>query len=442
MIPKSYLPLREAVIRLAERRAPEAGARRYLEYLGTNHEVVWQEIMATWPADVPFGGRTVTAPPSPAWGALEAARDELRQALGDADLVGMLLSLSNGGLSPSKPERWRVHEGFAAFQSGRLDGGDVLLCEASFARWLSAATPTVATIGNATTPAPAAEPQYPAIGDVPEHRLLTACEVLTWIGYGRAISKDVYFAPFANAPPSAPEGRVSLLHQSVPDPKPAEDPMSDAERKLMEALRTRHVHILFERNGAIEEELLVDTIYEHAVSVNARGSLEADAKATERDQMLARSFLSRLSRMGDAWFRKSEVLAAWPAPSLTVADAKQPRPRPVEAFKATAAPLNNTPEVKLASTAPVGGQTEAQAQRLRWYTLVKSQRGKEKEARTLKAWAARYGDNLPARDVLLTDFRLEFGRIPGISQRKMRQLRAACASDRAKRGGAPTHKRN
>ena len=59
--------------------------------------------------------------------------------------------------------------------------------------------------------------------------------------------------------------------------------MDDAERKLMELLRAKRVHMLIERDGVFEE--VPDAIYEHAVAVNARGSVEPDAKATERDQM-------------------------------------------------------------------------------------------------------------------------------------------------------------
>jgi hypothetical protein len=329
-IPKGHLPLREAVIRLAERRAPDAGARKYLE---VGQEGLWQAMMANWPADVLFDWKeiprvTATAPPSPAWGALEAARDELWQALGDADLLSM--SLSNGGLSSSQPERWRVREGFEAFQSERLGGDPVLLCEADFARWMAGASPTVATKSDATTPAPAAELQYPAIGDVPEHRHLTACEVLTWIGYGRAISRDVYFAKVSGATATA-EARLSLLHQSVPDPKPLENPMDDAERKLMEEVRAGRVHSLIERNGAFEEPPAA--IYEHAVAVNARGSIEADGTAPERDQTRARSYLSSLPPIGNVWFRKSEVLEVWPskAPTAIPGDSGQPHHQPFDA---------------------------------------------------------------------------------------------------------------
>lgn len=172
----------------------------------------------------------------------------------------------------------------------------------------------VATKADETT---AAESQYPAIGEVPEHLHLTACEVLTWIGYGRAISKDVYLAPVVKSSGLATEERASLPHRSVPDPKPPEDPMDDAERKLMEAVRAGHVHILIEINGAFEE--MPTAIYEAAVAVNARGSIEADWKAAERDRERAISYRSSLAPIGDVWFRKSEVLEAWPcrAPTST-----------------------------------------------------------------------------------------------------------------------------
>lgn len=344
LIPKTHLSLREAVIRLAERRTPQAGVRRYLEYLEADHEAVWQAIMASigWPGTA---NTTVAAPPSPALGALEAARNELRQALGDADLIAVLLSI--GGLVPAKSERWRGYEGFEAFQSERLDGGRVLLGELDFARWMAGDAPTVAAEADETTQAQATESHYPAVGDIPEHRHLTACEVLTWIGYGRAISKDVYFAPRASGLPA--EERDSLLHRSVPDPKPPDDPMDDAERKLMEAVRAGLVHMLTVRNGAFEE--MQAAIYEHAVVVTARGSIEADWRASERDRERAITYRSSLPPIGDVWFRKSEVLEAWPT---NVSDGGLPHPRPVGFSEATSTSLNKTLQANPTSNTPVG----------------------------------------------------------------------------------------
>jgi hypothetical protein len=296
------------------------------------------------------------------------SRPPRRQAFADGDLIGELLSFSTGQLAPIKPEPWRVHDGFGAFQNGRLGEGAVLLREAEFIRWMVAGTPAVATKpdspaataagSRASNPvdqirqisaAQSGEPQYPAMGDLPEHRHLTACEVLTWIGYRRVIPNDVYYAPFTKEPGLPVEEGVSLLHRSVPEPKPPEDPMNEAERKLMEALRASHVHLFIERNGAFEE--VPDTIYEHAVVVNARGSIEVDAKATERDRARAGSYLSRLGPIGDVWFRKTEVLEAWPN---TVGDGERPHPRPPEVSEATATSLKKTLLANPTSNAPVG----------------------------------------------------------------------------------------
>lgn len=61
----------------------------------------------------------------------------------------------------------------------------------------------------------------------------------------------------------------------------------------------------------------------------------------------------------------------------------------------------------------------------------------------LVQWArAKWGDTmkrLPGRDMLLQMHRQEFGRVPGISERAMRDLRRVLASEKARRGGAPTH---
>jgi len=79
-----------------------------------------------------------------------------------------------------------------------------------------------------------------------------------------------------------------------------------------------------------------------------------------------------------------------------------------------------------------------------WHSLLAQQGpGKHRKTNALKAWvAARYGKDLPGRDVLLKDFRSDFGPVPGISQRDMRLVRKACASSKSKLGGAPAHKRD
>jgi hypothetical protein len=106
------------------------------------------------------------------------------------------------------------------------------------------------------------------------------------------------------------ERMVNLLHQSVPEPKPDNDPMQGAEHKLMDALRARRLRMLIERGGTFDE--VSEEIYEYAVAVNARGSVEADASASARDYTRALSYLSRLPTIGNVWFRKAELLDVWP----------------------------------------------------------------------------------------------------------------------------------
>jgi hypothetical protein len=50
-------------------------------------------------------------------------------------------------------------------------------------------------------------------------------------------------------------------------------------------------------------------------------------------------------------------------------------------------------------------------------------------------------ENLPARSELLQIFRGQFGRVRGISDQTMREVRRQLAPDAARRGGAPTHRR-
>ena len=60
-------------------------------------------------------------------------------------------------------------------------------------------------------------------------------------------------------------------------------------------------------------------------------------------------------------------------------------------------------------------------------------------------WArSKWGDapaQMPGRDELLRLHRQEFGRVPGISENSMRDLRRALVPASARRGGAPTHRR-
>ena len=60
-------------------------------------------------------------------------------------------------------------------------------------------------------------------------------------------------------------------------------------------------------------------------------------------------------------------------------------------------------------------------------------------------WArSRWGgdiENLPARSELLQIFRGQFGRVRGISDQTMREVRRQLAPDAARRGGAPRHRR-
>ena len=162
-----------------------------------------------------------------------------------------------------------------------------------------------------------AGPQYPAFGEVSKEWYLTACEALCWIGYRRAISKAVYFRPFVEAAPCvALEGRARLLHHSVPDPKPPDDPMGDAECALMKAAKAGQVRLLTQTNGNLEE--VPSKVYDQDVSVNARGCIELNEAATERGRSLAQDYFCEHPLLGDVLIRTSEVLRAWPPPKASI----------------------------------------------------------------------------------------------------------------------------
>ncbi len=166
---------------------------------------------------------------------------------------------------------------------------------------------------------------YPAHGQMPDQPHLSACELLCWIGYGRAIPKTVYFAPaFANRMP--PDQWGNLVHGAIPDPKPPADPIDDAERKLIDALRKGKLKAYQLKDGRYEE--VSAEVYNYAVTINARGSIEADQNITQHHSMVADDFLYRWQPIRDVAFRTPDVLAVWPGgwPS----DGVIPKPRTVE----------------------------------------------------------------------------------------------------------------
>lgn len=172
-----------------------------------------------------------------------------------------------------------------------------------------------------TTPSAA---QYPALGEMPDHRHLTACETLCWLGYGRPIPWAVYFAPIFRGPNTSLDELPALLHRSVPDQKPAECPMDDAERILMENLRAGRIQALFKNDGRFVS--LPAEAYDYALVVNVRGGIEVDAGASCRDQENARQYVVNSLPSTDVFFRTSEVLRllpAWPVRAPNVSPVKR-----------------------------------------------------------------------------------------------------------------------
>jgi hypothetical protein len=134
------------------------------------------------------------------------------------------------------------------------------------------------------------EEAYPAIDYIPQRPYLTPCEVLCLFAYRRAIPSRDYHAPLRWVAGLAPDDYNNFLHQAIPEPKPAESPMADAERKVMELLRDRRLH-LFRKKGDSYEEVPSDTM-KYAVVVTTRDDLAPDARAPQQDQESAASYLA------------------------------------------------------------------------------------------------------------------------------------------------------
>ena len=169
-----------------------------------------------------------------------------------------------------------------------------------------------------TIPEKEASESYPAQGVIPLNPTMSACEVLCWIGYRRAIKKRNYFEPLFDLERSFPskstipvtdDKRYARLHAAIPFPKPERCPMRRAETHLIEALRAgllRAVNCL----GGGEKHILETHAFDYAVVVTARNSLEADITASAEDYELARTEVK-----GEVRFFTNEVLRVWPCQS-------------------------------------------------------------------------------------------------------------------------------
>lgn len=173
--------------------------------------------------------------------------------------------------------------------------------------------------------------KYPSYGVAPTGHTMSACEVLCWIGYHRAISKEAYFYPVNNAPARANITELErLLHDAIPEPKPVQDPMGDAEVRLMVEIRNGSVHCIDASAGGKILDLPIDA-FRFQVTVSARGGLEPDGCASPEDHRLA----SAEPRYRDVRFYTSEVLTAWPKERHDLgagcAAKMSPHPRPPDA---------------------------------------------------------------------------------------------------------------
>ncbi|WP_159013233.1 hypothetical protein [Acidisoma sp. S159] len=144
---------------------------------------------------------------------------------------------------------------------------------------------------------------YPQANAAPTGRTMSACEVLCWIAYRRAVPKGLYFAPLTllNRLGTFPHER--LFHASIPPSDFGVQSMDEAERLLMEGWRADCVRPMDnETNLAVPGR-----VGSYAVAISARGFLETDNGATAADQERA----DKLPRYG-VHFLTSEVLLRWP----------------------------------------------------------------------------------------------------------------------------------
>ena len=87
---------------------------------------------------------------------------------------------------------------------------------------------------------------YPDPEVLPCSAYMSPCEVLCWIGYRRAITKELYFAPLKGGAGLCAEALKRRLHESIPTPRPPNDPMGGAEDELLSRLRLGQLRALIE----------------------------------------------------------------------------------------------------------------------------------------------------------------------------------------------------
>jgi hypothetical protein len=158
---------------------------------------------------------------------------------------------------------------------------------------------------------PPPDKDYPAIGELPMAPYMPACDTICFLsGYQRAIPVDLYYAPLRRAHgwnSKDPDEVSALLHNAVPDPKPAENPIPAAHQLQMKLWRDKRLHPL---NWETKEEVPAE-LNEYAVIINLHGEIYPDYSATRSNQLLAEGLATndkmKRSYGGKVCFRTSEV---------------------------------------------------------------------------------------------------------------------------------------
>jgi hypothetical protein len=161
-----------------------------------------------------------------------------------------------------------------------------------------------------TDNAPAAalpEQDYPPVGELPMDPYMSACETICFLsGYRRAIPKDRYLAPLGRTPgwdhPDNDAEVSVLLHNAVPDPKPAEDPIPEAEQSVMKLWRAGLLHPIDKET----RQELPREISEYAIVVAVDGRIRPDGRATPQNYQRTLNWWASY-KSGEIVFRKSEV---------------------------------------------------------------------------------------------------------------------------------------
>ena len=158
--------------------------------------------------------------------------------------------------------------------------------------------------------------QYPPLEVLPASAYMSACEVLCWIVYRRTIKKEVYYLPLKSARIESDKDIATLLHESVPPPRPPQAAIAKAEECLRDRIESGIIEAL--DGDDVTLPIIPRGVFRRAISISMRNTIEANAVASMDEWVLARQWAS----YRDVCFKTEQIAKLWP-PNLSAASRQE-----------------------------------------------------------------------------------------------------------------------